>query len=96
MTEREAHYSYRIEWSARSRGDLDAIRAYVEQHAPFAALRLADALIETAESLANHPHRGRTVYGAVRELVVVRPYLIRYRVTIDAVQIMRIRHGARR
>jgi plasmid stabilization system protein ParE len=49
-----------------------------------------------AESLATHPHRGRAVYGSVRELVVVRPYLIRYRVTEEAVQIMRIKHGAQR
>ncbi|MBU1376695.1 MAG: type II toxin-antitoxin system RelE/ParE family toxin [Alphaproteobacteria bacterium] len=96
MTKREALHTYRIEWSPRSRGDLEAIRAYVEQHAPLAALRLAAALVETAESLAAHPHRGRTVYGPVRELVVVRPYLIRYRITPDAVQIMRIKHGARR
>ena len=87
---------YRIDWSLRSRRDLDAIRAYIEQHAPLAAARLADALVLTAEGLATHPHRGRRVEGAVRELVVVRPYLIRYRVTSNAVQIMRIKHGARR
>lgn len=88
--------NYRIDWSLRSRRDLEAIRAYVEQQAPFAAARLAEALIATAESLAIHPHRGRAVSGAIRELVVVRPYLIRYRVMADAVQIVRIKHGARR
>jgi len=87
---------YRIEWSQRSRRDLDAIHAYIEQHAPLAAARLAAALEATAESLATHPHRGRAVYGPVRELVVVRPYLIRYRLTEGAVQIIRIKHGAQR
>jgi addiction module RelE/StbE family toxin len=95
MTTPGSPIAYRIDWSQRSRRDLDAIRAYVEQHAPLAAARLAVALVSTAESLATHPHRGRAV-GAVRELVVVRPYLIRYRVTSDAVQIMRIKHGAQR
>jgi toxin ParE1/3/4 len=85
---------HRIEWSQRSRRDLEAIHAYVELQAPLAAARLAAALVATAESLATHPKRGRPLYGAVREVVVIRPYLIRYRVTPDAVQIMRVKHGA--
>ncbi|WP_293676774.1 type II toxin-antitoxin system RelE/ParE family toxin [uncultured Phenylobacterium sp.] len=83
-----------IEWSPRSRRDLEAIRAYVSQHAPMAAVRLASTLVATAESLATEPRRGRSAGGQVRELVIVRPYLIRYRVTADAVQIIRIKHGA--
>jgi len=31
---------------------------------------------------------------ALRELAIIPPYLIRYRVTATAVQIVRIKHGA--
>jgi len=34
--------------------------------------------------------------GEVRELVAIRPYIVRYRITADAVQIVRIKHGAQR
>ncbi|WP_343698626.1 type II toxin-antitoxin system RelE/ParE family toxin [Caulobacter sp.] len=87
--------SYLIAWSPRSRRDLEAIHAYIAQHAPMAAGRLAAALIDTVESLATHPDRGRAVNGAVRELVVIRPYLIRYRVASSRVEILRIKRSAR-
>jgi plasmid stabilization system protein ParE len=32
----------------------------------------------------------------MRELTVVYPYVIRYRITVDHLRILRVRHGARR
>jgi len=55
---------------------------------------MAQRLKLAAASLADHPDRGR-VTGRLRELATIPPYLIRYRVTADAVTIVRIRHGAR-
>jgi plasmid stabilization system protein ParE len=55
---------------------------------------LAARLLAAANALAEHPERGRLVAGQTRELVVVWPYLIRYRIDADAVVILRIRHGA--
>jgi plasmid stabilization system protein ParE len=86
----------RIIWSARSERDLAGIRAYIGQFAPLAAQRFALRLVGTVESLAAHPKRGRIVRGEVRELVVVAPYIVRYRVTAQAVEVIRIRHGAQR
>ena len=45
----------------------------------------------------NFPHRGRSVRGtAMRELVAVHPYIIRYRITGDDVATLRVRHTSRR
>jgi plasmid stabilization system protein ParE len=57
---------------------------------------MALRLIAAGDALANHPQRGRSVGGGRRELVTVPPYLICYRVTDDRVEILTVRHGARR
>lgn len=56
---------------------------------------MAQRLRHAAESLGENPARGRPA-GALRELTTVPPYLIRYRISDDTVQIVRIRHGAQR
>lgn len=48
-----------------------------------------------ANSLSEHPERGREMSRGLRELTVVHPYLIRYRIRDDTVTILRVRHGAR-
>ena len=56
------------------------------------ALRLAAA----GESLQAQPERGRKVQGDLRELVIIQPYILRYRLVGETVAIVRIRHAARR
>jgi plasmid stabilization system protein ParE len=85
---------YRVIWSARSRRDIEGIHAYIAQVAPLAAGRFASRLIAAVESLTDQPHRGRALYGEVREMVAIKPYVVRYRVKGRAVQIIRIKHGA--
>jgi toxin ParE1/3/4 len=76
---------------------IQAIRAYIKQFNPPAALMVAAALIEARNSLAEFPRRGRPVHGSdARELVTVYPYVIRYRIVGDTVRILRVRHAARR
>ncbi len=87
--------SRRVIWSDRSRRDLENIRAYIGQFKPLAAQRFTARLVATVESLADYPHRGRVVSPQVRELTTVAPYLVRYRVTANAVQVVWIKHGAR-
>lgn len=48
------------------------------------------------ESLEHHPKRGRPVSRGLYELLVVKPYLIRYRIGADSVEVIRIRHAAQR
>jgi addiction module RelE/StbE family toxin len=87
---------HRVVWSQRARSDLAGIRDYVSEFAPMAGQRLALRLVAAAESLAEHPLRGRSTGGGRRALVAIPPYLIRYRITDDTVEIITIRHGARR
>ena len=86
-------------WTETALNGLSHIQAYIEQFNPRAAAHVAASLRADAEGLANFPHRGRLVPGArpdTRELVTDYPYIIRYRVTGDTVNILRIRHTARR
>jgi toxin ParE1/3/4 len=86
----------RVVWSPTAIRDLEKIRAYVARFSPVAAARMTSDLHAAGETLAAHADRGRAVPGGKRELVTLRPYLIRYRVTTDEVRIIRIRHAARR
>ena len=86
----------RIIWSGEARANLSGIRAYIGQFSPLAAQRFSARLVHAAESLAQQPDIGRSIGAGRRELVTIAPYIIRYRVTNDAVVILRIRHGARR
>ena len=86
----------RIIWSPLAVDDLRSIRDYIGQFNPSAAARLAARLIATAESLRDYSERGRKARGKQRELVVVWPYIIRYRIEDERVVILRVRHGARR
>ncbi|WP_430422997.1 type II toxin-antitoxin system RelE/ParE family toxin [Phenylobacterium sp.] len=80
-------------WSRRALADLAAIQGHIHQFRPLAAQRMAQRLKLAAESLSEHPERGRPS-GGLRELAIVPPYLIRDRVGAGVVQIVRIRHGA--
>lgn len=76
--------------------ELEAIRTYLDQFNPSAAVRLTVELTAAGNSLAEFPERGRLVRGDRRELVAVWPYVIGYRALGGTVTIIRIRHGARR
>lgn len=92
----DVHPSRLVIWSDRSRADLEKIDGYIGQFAPLAAQRFTARLVATVESLVDHPDRGRPVRGQTRELVIMAPYLVRYRVTALGVLILGIRHGAQR
>jgi len=85
----------RIVWTPEAADNLDAIVTYVELFHPPAAKRLALRLIALADSLAIYPNRGRNVGNGWREMTIVPPYVMRYRVEDDRVVILRVRHGAR-
>jgi len=55
---------------------------------------MAERLLAAADSLEEFAERGRPIDEGRRELTIIRPYLIRYRVAGDAVFILRIRHAA--
>jgi toxin ParE1/3/4 len=82
-----------VVWTRRALRDLDQIWVYIDQFNPLAAQRMASRLRAAGESLAHFPLRARGT-ARFRELVIVRPYLIRYRVKGERVEILAIRHGA--
>jgi plasmid stabilization system protein ParE len=86
----------RVVWTRRAAREFRAIRDYVGRFAPLAADRLGDRLIAAGESLADQPDRGRPLSRTRRELTIVWPYLLRYRVKNGVVEIISIKHGARR
>ena len=85
-----------VVWTHRAAADVLAIRAYIGQFNPLAAQRMALRLRAAGDSLADSPERGRMISNRRRELVTVPPYLIRYRIRNATVEIVTVRHGARR
>jgi toxin ParE1/3/4 len=86
-------------WSPEAIDDLAALRAYIEQDNPAAAQHVALHILQNVETLlASTPEMGRPgrVPGT-RELVIPRtPFIVPYRLVGNAMQILRIFHGARR
>jgi addiction module RelE/StbE family toxin len=86
-----------VVWTDTALANLQVIRAYIRQFNPAAAVKVAQSLVEAANSLSRFPHRGRPVRDTtMRELVTSYPYIIRYRVAGERVIILRIRHTSRR
>jgi addiction module RelE/StbE family toxin len=73
--------------------DLASIRTYIGKFNPAAAGRMASRLIEAGQSLHEIPERGRSIGRGRRELAIIPPYVIRYRIKGDVVEIIRVRHG---
>jgi toxin ParE1/3/4 len=87
----------RVTQTPRARADLDDIWLHIAQDSPAAADRLIDQLIARCQNLAEHPQLGpaRPEIAPDARMLVVRDYLVLYRLDGDNTQIMRILHGAR-
>ena len=85
-------------WSPEAIDDLLSLRAYISEHDPGAAQRVALHIIHNVETLlSKNPAMGRPgrVPGT-RELVIPRtPFVVPYRVRGATVQILRVFHAAR-
>lgn len=86
-----------VRWTPLAANDLVEIARYIQRDNPAAARAVAGSLYHEAESLSAFPRRGRP--GRIpetRELIVGGlPYIIVYRISDEAVHILRIYHGAR-
>lgn len=85
----------RVIWTEPAQADVIRIRRYIARFRPRAAQRMADDLYAAAEALGENPDRGKPAKRGRRELLVIRPYRIVYRVADKAVFILRVRHTAR-
>ena len=83
-----------VKFSRLALTDLARIRAYIGVFNPAAAGRMAERVIAAAETLSEQPLRGKASSNGRRELTIVRPYVLVYRVTVDCVRILRVWHGA--
>ncbi|MES2097654.1 MAG: type II toxin-antitoxin system RelE/ParE family toxin [Pseudomonadota bacterium] len=84
-----------IVWTDEAIGHFEAITTYIAAFNPAAADRLGERLIALADSLAEFSDRGRDAGNGLREMTIVWPYVMRYRVEPERVIILRVRHGAR-
>lgn len=84
-----------IVWSLRAIGHLADLRSYIARDNPNAANRIAGALLDAVECLAELPNLGRPGRVAgTRELVVPgTPYVIPYRVQGDRLEVIAVFHG---
>ncbi|MFZ6765564.1 type II toxin-antitoxin system RelE/ParE family toxin [Undibacterium sp. Di26W] len=82
-----------LHWSIQAEDDLIAIVDYISDHSLIAAQRLKDDIEFAASQIPDHPYLYRT--GSVRgtrELVVSPNYVVVYRVTSDAIDILAVIH----
>ena len=85
-----------VRWTTKAWADLDSISSRIAQDNPRAALDVGRTLYEGIMRLADFPNRGRGGRRlGTRELVFAPlPYIAVYRIKRDAVQVLRIWHGA--
>ncbi len=81
-------------WTLLAQTKLDKETAHIAKENPYAARRVREAIVQTGESLAEFPHRGRHGYVEnTREIIVQRTrYFLAYRVVSGSVQILDIIH----
>jgi toxin ParE1/3/4 len=85
-----------VRWSPEAADDLERIVRHIQHDSPEVARKVAALIIEAVAGLSIFPKRGRTgrIEGT-RELVVsALPWIAVYRVREEAVEVVRIYHGA--
>lgn len=88
----------RLVWTAAALGDLAAARAYIAHDNPAAADDQVGRVLVAVTRLVRFPEIGRPGRRAgTRELVVTRtPYIVAYRVHVEAIEILRVLHARQR
>jgi toxin ParE1/3/4 len=77
--------------------DLAQILEYLDERSPVAADRLAAELDDACRLLAAQPGLGRPrdeLAPGIRSVVIEKKYVVLFRVTDDAIVVVRIVHGA--
>jgi addiction module RelE/StbE family toxin len=88
----------RVCYSSLALRQLDQIFSYIAKDSPKGARRMVERIASVADLLGSQPRMGRATSG--RDLYVQpisgTPYIIYYKILLNDVRIVRIRHGARR
>lgn len=87
----------KVEWTARSLADLEAIGEFVSRDDPRAAQKLVSELLDSTENtLTDHPNAGRQGrVKSTREWTAHKNYVVAYRVLGDRIQVLSVVHSAR-
>jgi toxin ParE1/3/4 len=88
----------KIIWTPRAASDLDGVVDFIAAGSPDAATRVANRIYKEVMQLAAMPNVGKIgELPGTRELLFHPwPYIAVYKVTSDAVRIIRIRHASQR
>lgn len=89
----------RIDWSNRAVAEFKHISEYIERDRGIqTANKTCRKIYDAVQELVKFPNRGRPGrVQATRELVVLpTPYIAIYRVYVDRILILNIKHGAQR
>ena len=88
----------RVRWLRVALAYLEAEADYIAKDNPAAADRLVQRIMRAVNLLGNNPAMGRPGrVSGTRELVVGdTPYIVPYRVRVNAVEILRVFHAARK
>ena len=88
----------RVVWTRPAEIDLEQISDYIAADSPGRAVSFVDEIIEAGDALADMPRAfplaPRLEHRGVRQRSYGR-YLILYRVTPEAIEILHVAHGAR-
>ncbi len=87
-----------VSYSRRASRDLEDILSYLSDRSPGGAHNVSRSIAAAIDGLAENPEIGvKTSRPGVRvRLAVGYPYKVFYRVREDAVEILHVRHAARR
>ena len=87
----------KVAWTPPAEADVDEMVRYVARDSVSAALAQEARIYDAVSRLEVHPHLGRSGNMAgTRELVVAgTPYVVIYRVGDEAIDVVRVLHGAR-
>ena len=87
-----------IRWSPEAATDFTAAIQYIRQDNSDAALRVARSIYLAVALLKKFPKRGRPGrVDGTRELPLLRlPFVVVYRIKANAVEVVRLLHGAQR
>jgi plasmid stabilization system protein ParE len=88
----------KVHYRSRALFDLDQIFLYIDKRSPSGARHVIDAIYDAIAQIAEYPLSAEQTSDPDIRVKIVRkyPYKIFYEVGVDQVDIMHVRHGARR